>query len=186
MVKNIKFSKKIMVYMLTTAYIIILTFGTLPTTNAQPASTSTQMLIAPEYIEVPQGENFTITINATNIDTLYSWQVVLKYNATIVNCTEAWIPDGNVFSGHITNQAGPEYGKDVYDGLDFMMFTCTLQGEDKVSVTNGILLKVNFTVKEVGSTLIDITTKSNPARTGQLYKYYSFLLDYNLEEIPFS
>jgi PKD repeat protein len=176
-----------MAYTMAVAYIIILTFGTIQTTNAQQqASTSTQMLITPEYIEIPQGENFTITINATNVDALFSWQVVLKYNGTVVNCTEAWIPSNNVFSGHIVNTAGPEYGKDVYDGLDFMMFTGTLQGEDEASVINGILLEANFTVKEVGSTIIDITTESNPARVGQFYKHYSHLWDPNIEEISFS
>lgn len=185
MAEYVKRFKKFVVCILFTMILAVSFFGIIPILNAQG---SAQMFITPENISVLQGENFTITINAKNLETLFTWQVVLKFNATVVNCTGAdvWIPKDNVFSGHVMNPTLLAFGKDVVDGLDYMMWACSLQGFDYVSVSEGVLFKANFTVKAVGTTIIKIVTKDNPVKVGQFYKHYSFFLDYYLEEVPFS
>lgn len=158
-------------------------FITVPVSNALDGA---QMLIEPETLMVRVGENFTLTIIARNVERLFSWQVFLKYNASVVNCTNIWVPPNNVFSGHKINIGDVVFRKDVVDGLDSLGISCSLQGFDSVNVTEGIIFKANFTVQAIGSTEIEIATIEKPVRVGQLYKFYSWYLDYDFEEVPFS
>jgi len=177
------FKKKFVVYTILSTLLVAPFITLFPVSNAQEGP---QMLIEPETLSVRPGENFTITIIAKNLETLYSWQVYLKFNATILNCTEAdvWIPSNNVFSGHKANPTPVAFGKDI-EGWDYLGYACSLQGDDYVSVSEGILFKVNFTVQAVGSTVIKIATLDHPVRTGQFYKFYSWFLDYDLNEVTF-
>ncbi|MEM3875057.1 MAG: PKD domain-containing protein [Candidatus Bathyarchaeia archaeon] len=177
--------KKSVTYIILSTVLVTQFFIMVPLSNAQEGA---QMLIEPETLSLRVGDNFTITIIARNLETLYSWQVFLKFNASVVNCTETdvWIPPDNVFSGHRANPTDVIFRKDVVDGLDGMGLSCSLQGDDYVSVSEGVLFKVNFTVKAVGSTVIKIATKDDPVKTGQFYTFYSWFCDYYLEEVPFS
>jgi len=154
--------------------------------NIKPAKASeaTQMLISPEMLTLPIGASFTVTINVTNVERLFGWQVILKYNGSVINCTDVWVPAENVFKGKIYATAGPAFGKDYIDGYDYMMFTASLQGENFVNVDNGILFKANFTVINAGATRITFATKEQPVHVDH-YTFESFLLDYDLNEISF-
>jgi len=148
------------------------------------ASGATQMLISPEMLTLPIGASFTVTINVTNVERLFSWQVILKYNGSVINCTDVWVPAENVFKGKIYATTEPEFRKDYIDGYDYMMFIASLQGENFVNVDNGILFKANFTVINVGTTRITFATKEQPVHVDH-YTFESFLLDCDLNEISF-
>ena len=180
----VKSLKKIIVYMLIAALSTTVLFATFPALNAQEGAA--QMLISPETVTLPVGANFTVTINVTNVQKLYTWQVVLKYNGSVINCTDVWIPADNVFKGKIYAGVEHEHGKDYIDGYDYMMYAASLVGDVLVNVDNGILFKANFTVVDVGATRIMFATKEHPARRDPYTSFESFILDYDLEEISFS
>ena len=180
----VKHSKKIIVYMLIAALSATVFFANFPALNAQEGAA--QMLISPETVTLPVGANFTVTVNVTNVQKLYTWQVVLKYNGSVINCTDVWVPAENVFKGKIYAGVEPEFGKDYIDGYDYMMYGASLVGDVFVNVDNGILFKANFTIINVGATRITFATKEHPARRDQLTAFVSFILDYDLNDIDFS
>ncbi len=92
------------------------------------------------------------------------WQVVLKYNSTVLNLTEFWIPVDNVFAGlSPIVSPNPEFGTDVADGLDFVICCSALVGSVSVNVSAGVLFRANFTGLTTGETPIAIATETNPA-----------------------
>lgn len=143
------------------------------------ASGDAWIIMDPQLIHVHVGENFTITVNATNVDSMGLWNVVLKYNVTVMNVTEIWIPTGSVFGDPAVYQqfrAGPHYGKDFFDQLGYVDYGIAVYWGD-VSVTNGILFKANCTALGEGTTTIQIATKTSPACDGPLPRlgWYSSL-----------
>jgi PKD repeat protein len=123
------------------------------------------ILIDPNLVQANPGDNFTITINATNVASMGIWQIVLKYNLTVMNVTSMWIPTENVFGDPTVYQqqtVQPDYGVDFVDHLGYVGFGNALfSGE--VPVSNGILCKANCTVLGDGQTTILIATRANPA-----------------------
>ncbi len=122
------------------------------------------MLIDPSMLQLSPGDNFTLTVNATNVASVGAWQLVLKFNATVMNVTDMWVPTDNIFGDPAIYQqqvVEPDYGLDFQDGMGFAGFGCSRYiGE--VSVSNGVLCKVNCTALDEGATTIQIATKSNP------------------------
>jgi hypothetical protein len=150
------------------------------------AEQNTQIILSPEHIDTSTGESFTLTINVTNVKSLYTWQVVLKYNGSIINCTDVWTPENDVFAGHNRADVSPEFDRDYLDGLYYIVYSCTLVGDDNVDVVNGILFRANFTVTGEGSTTISVATKEKPARRDKITSFNSFLVDYDFNELTFN
>ncbi len=100
----------------------------------------------------------------TDVVDLFAWQVALKFNSTVLNLTELWIPEDNVFANHTYVSPPPAFGVDVVDGLDYVMVGSSLLGSDSVNVSEGVLFKANFTALGNGETPILITTSANPAQ----------------------
>lgn len=167
--------------------IVILLLGAC--TRATLSSTvETTMSVTPASITVTPGQSFTINITVSNVTDLNSWQVALKYNATIVNCTAAWIPQNNVFANQSTIPGSPVLNTPTFDGYNY-----TLAGNllltGSVNVSQGILLSLNFTCQTYGVTPLQIGTVSNPINIGNIFfpQYtYSFLLDSDLNEMSFT
>lgn len=139
------------------------------------------------------GQNFTFTVNASNVDAMAAWQVFLKYNLTVMNVTDLWVPVDNIFGDPaLVSQfrAVPEYGIDCFDGMGYVGFGNALY-VGNVSVTDGVLFKANCTALGEGPTSILIANKTNPAyKTPDQYDgLYSklFIFDDQLQtylEIP--
>jgi chitodextrinase len=142
------------------------------------AESDTRILIDPSFIKANPGDNVTITVNITNVVDLFAWQIALKYNGTIIKFSALWIPEDNVFAGQITVSVEAQFGKDVKDGLDWILYGNSLI-LTSVSVSNSILFKANFTVETYGETTILVTTNDKPAHFGinPWDTWYSFLVD---------
>ncbi|MEM3828149.1 MAG: PKD domain-containing protein [Conexivisphaerales archaeon] len=178
MAKNLK---NITVFVLMIVLALSALLGGVSVLRAQGGSTA--MIVSPEMLTFPVGANFTVTVNVTNVQRLYTWQVVLKYNGSVISCTDVWIPTENVFKGKIYTVVDHLFDKDYVDGYDFMMYAASLVGSDYVDVENGILFKANFTVIDVGSTRITFATREHPARRDYLTSFDSYILNDDLEEI---
>lgn len=158
-------------------------------TRANISSTGeTTMSVTPTQITVTPGESFTISITVSNVSNLNSWQVALKYNATIINCTAAWIPQNDVFENQSTIPVIPVLNDPTLDGHNY-----TLAGNllltGSVNVSQGILCRLNFTSQAYGVTSLQIGTKANPIKIGSIYfptNVSSYLLDPDQNEMPFT
>jgi len=62
-------------------------------------SSGTTFSLVPSRVEVLPGQNFTIDVIVSNVSDLFTWQLAVKYDARIINCTTAWVPEDNVFAG---------------------------------------------------------------------------------------
>jgi hypothetical protein len=156
----------------------VLLLATLAEVHETRGEGQSSMFIDPAVIQVSPGDNFTITVKASDVDSMGAWQVALKYNLTVMNITALWIPDENVFGDPNVNQqqrVEPSYGVDYLDGLGYVLFgNSVFFGE--VSVSSGLLCMANCTALSPGSTTILIATKSNPAHLGpSAGQMFSFL-----------
>jgi parallel beta-helix repeat protein len=159
-------------------------------TRANISSTGeTTMSVAPTQMTVTLGESFTITITVSNVSNLNSWQVALKYNATVINCTTAWIPQNDVFANQSTFPVISTLNDPTIDGYNYTQVGNLLwNGTGSVNVSQGILCSLNFTSQAYGITHLQIGTAANPIKIGTIYfptNVTSFLLDPNGLDIPF-
>jgi hypothetical protein len=152
------------------------------------ADAATKIVIDPGLIDVKPGDNFTITINVTNVVSLTVWQLVLKYNLTVMNITSIWVPEHvNVFGDLSVITPDPVFGRDILDGMGFVYFGSSLF-LDQVTSSNGILCKANCTVLGEGETTILVGTSRNRAHQSinEYDAFYSFLSDAYGNDIPYA
>ncbi|MGA3192196.1 MAG: cohesin domain-containing protein [Candidatus Bathyarchaeia archaeon] len=144
----------------------IILYGLSVSVPTASAATTPQILISPSSAGYSVGQTFTMTINLTGFTNLYLYQLVFKYNGTVLNLTNLWFPANNVFSGHnvVTVWSNDtEAAGDTVDHLNYTMAGQSLIGTGSVSVTNGVLCDVNFTAVGLGQSTIAVATKDAPA-----------------------
>jgi len=143
------------------------------------AASTPQILISPSSADLSLGQTFTMTINLTDFPNLFLYQVVFKYNGAVLNLTNLWFPDDNVFSGQnpISLWSNATYAGDTIDHLNYTVAGSTLLSDVSVSVSNGVLCKANFTVVGVGQTTIEIATKNDPAYDEGQNTWYTYCED---------
>ena len=175
--------KKILLYWTpTTLLLLALLFNTILVC----ATPETKVSIVPNEITVQQEEEFTISVMVTNVMDLSSWQLVLEYNATMLNCSVVWLPEDHVFAGK-TIFSVEERGI-TSTGNDFLVYgAVSLEGSVDIS-NSAVLCKINFTTMESGFSHLRIATEEYPLEGsigGAFEKWESVLLDSNLNRIPF-
>jgi hypothetical protein len=130
------------------------------------------------------GQNFTLTINLTDYPNLYTWQVVLRYNGSVVNLTDISIPTDNVFAGRfiipIEQPLDTQAPGDRDNKLNFTIFGASLRGDESVSVSNGVLCEATFTAMATGETAIAVMTNDNPVHDSLGAAWATFVLDPDL------
>jgi hypothetical protein len=135
----------------------------LPIGHAQ----ATQVAIEPNFIETVPGSNITISVIVSDVVDLYYWQVAIKYNGSIIENTQVWIPTDNVFAGKITIPVDPQFGIDRKDNKTWIFYASSiLVGDKGVDVASGVLFKMNFTAIGSGATPVLIATKDKPVQQG--------------------
>lgn len=80
-------------------FLIITVANTTPTAFSTP---TTVISPTPQYAYGSIVESLTVNISIQDVTNLGSWQVRLSYNPHIINCTEVFIPNDNIFSGYTT------------------------------------------------------------------------------------
>ena len=139
-----------------------------------PPPNTSVFLISPSSESLNVNDSFSFTVNLTNAENLFSWQVVLKYNGTDLRLNNMWIPDNNVFSGHTVIPEGP-VTFNAADGSLFTVIGGMLLGSDLIAnVDSGVLCNANFTVMNAGQSLIELAAASNPAISDKGLNWHSF------------
>ena len=166
---------------------LLMLFSVILQDSRAMAQTSTEISIDPSSAALKIGDSLTITVNVANVPELYAWQVALKYNGTVLNCTGVWIPDDDVFAGKTGFRPEPLLGVDTHDGLSYIFLGNTLISAP-VAVTSGVLFKANFTAVVDGTTTLVIATKSEPVySTNTSWDiFYTALVDYSMKLLPFT
>jgi hypothetical protein len=167
-------------------YAIILSGSSVRMPMASAAS-APQILISPSSANLSVGETFTMTINLTDFPNLFAYQVVFKYSGAVLNLTNLWFPDDNVFSGHNPISVwsnDTEAAGDLVDHLNYTVAGSTLFAPASVSVTNGVLCAANFTAVKDGQATIEIATKNHPA-IAEDATWYTYILDPSETEFDF-
>jgi len=115
-------------------------------------------------------QSFTMTVNMTDYPNLYIYQIVLKYNQSILNMTTLTFPSNNVFGSLPSDSVfmtpfnqTPSSLIDTQDGLGVAIAGQSLLSVNSVDVSNGILFQANFTAEEAGQTTIQVATANQSA-----------------------
>lgn len=151
------------------------------------AQEEAKVFIDPDFQICHINQTITIGVNVSNVADLYNWQVALKYNGTVVNCTGVWLSDDNVFAGQSPIEVPPQLGNDTIDHLQYIIYGSSLI-TTSIPVTNGILFKANFTALIDGETTITVLTKENPAHTSSTSwdVFDTELYDFDMNPVKFT
>ena len=79
--------------------ILLLIYATIQCVGVGASETGTTLSVEPSTISVAPGGNFTVDIIVTNVTNLYSWNILIWFNPTILNAT-------NLARGHFLEQPG--------------------------------------------------------------------------------
>jgi len=133
---------------------------------------STVIRVAPSPINVANGETFTVNVTISNVTDLYTWQIKLSFDPTILNCTGAWYPSDNVLAGKETVTVNPV----INETEGYVLYGCCLLGVAQETFNgNGTLCQIQFKAVSPGNSSLEF---SGPKDT--------FLLDFDLYEIPYA
>jgi hypothetical protein len=131
------------------------------------AQETPEINLNPSHLNLSINDTFTMTAFLSNFPSLYAWEVVFKYNGSVVNLTAIWLPDNNILSGYSYISVPPptdvEAAGDVQDHLNWTAVGASLVGDVSVAVSNGSLFQANFTVVGFGQTTIAVATIDSPA-----------------------
>lgn len=140
--------------------------------NKAHAVDETSLYVDPmTVLDIPVGESFTINVSVADVDDLFTWQVKLLFDSTVLNCTEAVYPaTGGMFEGKMIIPVTPTI--DNEEG--YVLHGASLMGIDSSS-GSGVLCQITFEVLAIGESGIEF---SEP------YGDKTYLLHGTLEDIP--
>jgi len=130
-------------------------------------------------VEPGQRVNFTVDVYVSNIEDVYAYQIVIKYNTTFLDIYDIDFPPGYIFEG----KQDIEMDKFIEPG--YVIVGRTLMGETPgVTVPAGegkILVRLLCSIGMNGTTYLQIATVDKPVLRSGLYEAYTYFMDSNLE-----
>lgn len=134
--------------------------------------------------EHPINSTFTVEFYIVNVKDMVGWQIYVKWNTTIINFTDVWIPPDNVFAQVIEEEGWTlikppsSFEIDPITGMGYVKCGAQLLGPTEpgqgVDATIGLLCRANFTIKarpaenETLSTNIEIIKEAPGSAPGSL------------------
>jgi len=160
-----------------TTFVMLLTLlaiGALaPASNVPVEAATTQLKATAPAGPITVPEQFSVDINVTDVTDLFSWQIKLYYNSSVLRWINATLPPGHVFDGKQVSIGGPNNETDS-DGT-FILLTVALLGAVARFNGDGILCKIYFGAQAAGTSALNF---SRP------YDDWTYLLNYDLITIP--
>jgi len=147
---------------------------------AQPQDQEAAMYIDPEVVTINQvGKNFSVYVKVRNVEDVYLWQVAIRWNASILECTNITLPENHIFAGkNYFNVIEALIGQGTaYNNTEgWLAVGLSLLGEESgVDVTDGVLCKIDFITKAKGSTPLKLCSEAEPILFQGYYKVWSYL-----------
>jgi hypothetical protein len=120
-------------------------------TSANPARPS--IYIDPPNIRANITAVFSINVSISEITNLYSYELKLKYDSTLLNCTHAEIPPGTFLASNnnVTVQNGEIHQEEGYVG-----FAYALRAPEKPRNGSGVLGTITFQVSKKGKCKLEL------------------------------
>lgn len=136
-----KMDRKIIIAVTILAVVIILVaYFFLGSTNSL-----TKIAVNPNSLQKTVGEDFTVTIDVSNVRNLYGWQTRLSFNAEILGVLTV-VEDSFLKSGGSTY-----FNYIVNDTTGHVLVDCALLGDISGVNGTGVLVSIQFHVKSAGS-----------------------------------
>lgn len=153
------------------ATVLITIFGTV--TQVRAVSNTTLAVDPSSIIDTAKapGSSFIVNVTVANVADLYTWQVLVLFNPSLLNCTNATLPSYNVYAGKSMFPVSPtidNIGGSVAIGA-------SLLGTQPGFTGSGVLCQIGFTVLSRGHTGLDFSIP---------YGADTFLLHSTLDVIP--
>jgi hypothetical protein len=136
---------------------------------------TTSIYVNPQIVDyILIGQPFTVNITVANVTDLAYWQVRLGFNPTVLNCTDATIPQDNIFEGYlqepviwsINNAEGFIRVENKLGQAGGVSGSGTLfQVEFKGLVEGSSYLNFQYIGTPIGTVLIDSSSNSIPFDT---------------------
>jgi hypothetical protein len=122
--------------------------------------------------DIDPGETIMFTINIADVVDLYTWQVRILFNSSVLNCSRAFYPVDHIFAGQTTSPVAP-----LIDNVaGSILYGNTLAGPVAGMSGNGKLCQLEFKVKTRGSSNLTFLTVGAGS---------TFLLDSVGDDIPY-
>ena len=143
----------------------------------------------PQAVDIPAAKpdqriNFTVDVYVSNIEDVYAYQIVIKYNTTFLDIYDIEFPPGYIFEGL------PVVELDKIIGPGYVIVGRTLLGVTSgVTVPAGeakILVRLLCSIGMNGTTYLRIATVDKPVIREGLYEAYTYFIDSSLNKIDIS
>jgi hypothetical protein len=115
----------------------------------------TVMRVQPASIQnISVGQSFTVNLTVADVPALFTWQIMLFFDSTILNCTAAVYPTaGGIFTGHNIIPVSPI----IDNTAGSVSFGASLSGSD-IASGSGVLCQITFEVKGTGTSDLKYST----------------------------
>ena len=112
-------------------------------------SPAAMISVDPPLITV-SGETFAVSIAILDVVDLYGWEFRLRWNSTLLDVT-------NIDEGPFLKQGGETYFTSKVDNVEnYILVDCTLLGVVPGVNGNGVLAVVEFDVRGIGESILDL------------------------------
>jgi hypothetical protein len=119
----------------------------------------------PQDVHVRVGDTFVVTVAVENVTDMYGWQVYLRFNPAMVECTGASLPPNNVFcnsvtvTGALTGYNAKEFPPGPLCAIKndegwVLTGDCLLGADQPTFKGSGVLCQVEFRALSSGSTTL--------------------------------
>jgi len=114
--------------------------------------TPSRVYVDPPTIRAVVGTTFSINITISDITDLAAYELGLKYNNTILNCTHAEIPPG-----HFLDTANNTFKiEKIHQDDGYVVFAALLLGEEEPKNGSGVLGTITFKVLQKGQCPLEL------------------------------
>jgi len=161
---------KILLQILLVALFSLATANCVPRINASPTTITFQPIISANIL----GQQFKLNVTIIDVTNLNNWQISLKFNPKIINCTNITVPQDNIFQGY--NIFFPTPKIDNINGQ--LIAFCAIEGTAGVS-GSGKLCTITFQTKNLGVSTLNYLNPMMITLDG------TYLQDPNGQSIPF-
>jgi hypothetical protein len=110
---------------------------------------ATQLEVVAPTTNIQVSTQFNVDITVTDVADLYSWQIKLYYNSTVLRWINATYPPGHVFEGKPNYPVLPSNTSDA--GGTYIQFFLTLVGGEPGFNGGGTLCRFSFEAKSAGT-----------------------------------
>jgi len=126
--------------------IVILSYGRVPGYSAE----QTTLTLDPVNSYASKGQPLTTNVTILNVSNLATWQLLVDFNPSIINCTGVTIPPNNIFGGNYYLLA-PE----INNTKGYVKAFCFLNAVGGVN-GSGILCQISFQCLTPGISALEI------------------------------